>query len=927
MIVKRRAVNSWLALLAVTSASGASLQDCPGYKAVNVQQSSSSLKAELVLAGAACNVYGNDIQTLALEVDYEDTTRIHLRITDPSYKRYEVPNSVLPRPENKNVPSHTTDIRFHYVASPFSFSITRRSNGEVLFDTTHNPLVFEPQYWNLKTNLPANPHIYGLGEHTDPFQVPSSNYTRTMWSRDAYAVPSGTNLYGNHPIYFEHRTTGTHGVFLVNSNGMDIKIDNSTLEYNVIGGIIEMYFLAGSTEDPFQVARQYAQIVGTPAEVPYWSFGFHQCRFGYQNFIEVSQVITNYSAAGIPLETMWTDIDYMDERKIFTADPVYFPLEKMREIVSYLHAHDQKYILMVDPAVGYSPNTGYGTLDRGLKQDVFMKNPNGTNHLGVVWPGVAVFPDWFHPNVSSYWDNEFKLFFNPDTGIDIDGVWIDMNEPSSFCAYPCTDPYAQAEEQHYPPTRTSAPPDPSAPIFQSSATATTVSASAQPSSISESIKRETNKRLTTRQPVHHPRLQKRGLSDQQIMNPPYNIANAAGQLSNRTAYVDAVHYNGLNMYDTHNMYGTLMSVATRNAMFARRPAKKTLVITRSTFAGAGAHVGKWLGDNLSDWVHYRFSIAGMLGMATIYQIPMVGSDVCGFADDTNEILCARWATLGAFNPFYRNHNIDTAIPQEFYRWPLTTAAAKNAIDMRYRLLDYLYTAFHKSNADGTPVVNPLFFKYPKDANTFPIDLQFLFGESILISPVTEENSTSVTFYLPRDTFYDFKSLQPVIGEGKNVTLDNVAYTDIPLHIIGGSIIPLRARSTNTTTELREQPFAFIIAPSGSGSTASGSLYIDDGVTLAPPQHSTTNISMTYAKNSFKLEGTFRFEPAPGVESLTFLGLSKSPRKVSLVDAGNGSPKTVGMGSVKYNATSQSLLVDLGAYGVKLDRGFEVELTY
>ena len=219
--------------------------------------------------------------------------------------------------------------------------------------------------------------------------------------------------------------------------------------------------------------------------------------------------------------------------------------------------------------------------------------------------------------------------------------------------------------------------------------------------------------------------------------------------------------------------------------------------------------------------------------------------------------------------------------------------------------------------DGSPVLNPLWFKYPTDPSTFGIDLQYFFGDSILVSPVTEENATSVTIYLPKDKFYDLATLTPVEGTGQHITLTDVNYTTIPLHIRGGAVLPLRVAGANTTTAMRAKDFDFIVAP-GTDDKAKGSLYVDDGVSIV--QEQTTNVEMDFADDKLRVYGSFGFDVGVKVAKVLFLGVSKPPAFVTVSrDGGKGHKVSFG-----YDGACSVVWVQIDT---PLSHGFEVALHY
>ncbi|KAF6717623.1 Lysosomal alpha-glucosidase [Oryzias melastigma] len=394
--------------------------DFPSYSLVSINDTLMGQKG--ILVKEVKTYYPGDILTVEVETRQETDTRLRVRMTDPSNSRFEVPISVPNPTEKAENPGYVVE----FSKQPFGITVRRRSTGALLLNTSVAPLFYADQFLQFSTVLPTQ-FIYGLGEHRSTFLHDINWNTLTMWARDVPPTEK-TNLYGVHPFYLAMEEDGNaHGVFLLNSNAMDVVLQPApALTWRTIGGILDFYVFLGP--DPGSVVSQYLEVIGNPAMPIYWALGYHLCRWGYNTSNSTWEVVKSLRNYGIPQDTQWNDIDYMSKSMDFTYDSEKFGT--LPDLVRDLHAHNQTYVIMLDPGISSTQAEGsYWPFDEGLKRGVFIKDSEGKTLIGKVWPGLTAYPDFSNEVTHDWWFDSLQKFHDK---VPFDGLWIDMNEPSNF---------------------------------------------------------------------------------------------------------------------------------------------------------------------------------------------------------------------------------------------------------------------------------------------------------------------------------------------------------------------------------------------------------------------------------------------------------------------------------------------------------------
>ncbi|CAF4731027.1 unnamed protein product [Rotaria socialis] len=567
-------------------------------------------------------------------------------------------------------------------------------------------------------------------------------------------------------------------------------------------------------------------------------YGGHENLYGTQPFYMVIEndgqtfgiLIFNSNAQDYKFD------EFSDDQAMLT----YRTIGGILDVLFFAGSHPEDVIRQYQQVIGtpYMPPywaLGFQLCRYGQRDNIWIKWPTrrnvqysetgNRNMVGYVWPdGKTVFPDFFYPPAKQWWKSQVVNYYSQ---LKFDGLWIDMNEPANF---------------------------------------------------------DTNRE----KPFNWNRPEPWSLHcplDEPLETPKYKTSILGDYLSDKTLCMIGEQTdeqgNIYTHYDVHNLYGWSETMASLPAARATDN-KRSVVISRSTFPTSGSFSGHWLGDNSAQWSHLKYNIIGMLEF-NLFGIPYVGADICGFEGDTTEQMCQRWMQLGAFNPFFRNHNglkFRDHDPGNFA--PAAVASNRQAVITRYQLIPYLYTLFHRVHISGGTVVRSMGHEFPSITDCLPLDEQFLWGSHLLIAPVIYENNFNKWVYLPTtERWFDYYT-----GEEKT-TLGAITVPApldfIPLFLRGGAIIPHQLSALNTVMS-RKKPMYLIVALDNK-QQATGDLFWDDGESIDTYEKSIYNYFIFNCDSSHLTIDRWTYKyPEMGseikLEEIKIFGINKQPNRIT-----------------------------------------------
>lgn len=411
---------------------------------------------------------------------------------------------------------------------------------------------------------------------------------------------------------------------------------------------------------------------------------------------------------------------------------------------------------------GVKVEKGYEVYEEGVKNGYFCKREDGSDFVAAVWPGDTHFPDMLNEDARRWFGEKYRIL----TEQGIEAFWNDMNEPAIF----------------YTP---------------------------------EGVKKAQE-------------VVKRFLQDTEGETSIFEVRDAIMNLANNKEDYQSFYHqvNGTRIrHDkVHNLFGYYMTRAAGEAFERIAPEKRFLMFSRSSYIGMHRYGGIWTGDNKAWWSHLLLNIK-MMPSLNMCGFLYTGADLGGFGADTTRDLLLRWLALGVFTPLMRNHAALGTREQECYQFE-NIADFRHIIEVRYRLIPYLYSEYMKAALDDDLYFKPLAFTYPKDSMALQVEDQLMLGNEIMIAPVYTQNAKGRYVYLPEEMkFVKFLSdgtlYEQTLPAGHHYV--EIALNEVPLFIRQNKCIPL-APSAEHVEAIDTKNLTLI-----GYQNAEYTLYEDDGI--------------------------------------------------------------------------------------------------